>query len=113
MAEDFNGDGLNRGSGGRFFAASRDQAGACKPDRRRRSFNYSAYTTDFLEALAVQLLTLASAGARVWCIFDSTAYGSAITNAVDLADKLAGSLVGTVCENILRLQDSRSQSGDG
>ncbi len=50
---------------------------------------YSAYTNEFLDALVVKLLSLASTGARVWCIFDNTAFGSAMTNAVDLANKLA------------------------
>lgn len=44
---------------------------------------YSAYTAEFLSALAGQLATLAST-AQVWCIFDNTASGSAIQNAMEL-----------------------------
>jgi hypothetical protein len=37
--------------------------------------------------LAAQAASL-DAGARVWCIFDNTAFGAAIPNALELAAKL-------------------------
>jgi uncharacterized protein YecE (DUF72 family) len=49
---------------------------------------YSAYSSDFLTRLAVQLATLVRT-AEVWCIFDNTASGYAIENAGQLISKLA------------------------
>lgn len=48
---------------------------------------FSAYSGDFLNRLAAQLANL-GAGARVWCIFDNTASGSAAQNALELAATL-------------------------
>jgi uncharacterized protein YecE (DUF72 family) len=48
---------------------------------------YSAYRTDFLNKLSEQLAGLASA-AQVWCIFDNTASGAAIKNALELSEHL-------------------------
>lgn len=48
---------------------------------------YSAYSTEFLRALAEQLKALGEAG-QVWCIFDNTASGAAIENALELARML-------------------------
>ncbi len=48
---------------------------------------YSSYSDDFLNRLAEQLVELSSQG-RVWCIFDNTASGSAIRNALDLTAKV-------------------------
>jgi len=48
---------------------------------------FSAYSGDFLNALAAQL-TSSVAGARAWCIFDNTASGSAVQNAFELTAKL-------------------------
>jgi len=48
---------------------------------------YSAYSVDFLTRLSAQLVNLATR-ARVWCIFDNTASGSAIQNALGLNTKL-------------------------
>jgi uncharacterized protein YecE (DUF72 family) len=48
---------------------------------------YSEYTQSFLDNLAAQLVDLA-AQARVWCVFDNTASGFAIQNALDLTAKL-------------------------
>jgi uncharacterized protein YecE (DUF72 family) len=48
---------------------------------------FSAYSGDFLNMLAAQLASLV-AGARVWCIFDNTASGSAAENALELTAKL-------------------------
>ena len=44
---------------------------------------YSCYTDNFLELLAEKLTKLA-ANARIWCVFDNTASGSAISNALAL-----------------------------
>jgi len=49
---------------------------------------YSSYSDDFLNTLAAQLSDR-SARAQVWCIFDNTASGSAIQNAMALQNKLA------------------------
>jgi uncharacterized protein YecE (DUF72 family) len=48
---------------------------------------FSAYSGDFLNMLAAQLASLV-AGARVWCVFDNTASGSAVQNALELTAKL-------------------------
>ncbi len=48
---------------------------------------YSAYTEAFLEEIAVQILSLPPE-ARVWCVFDNTAAGAAMQNALQLAAKL-------------------------
>jgi uncharacterized protein YecE (DUF72 family) len=48
---------------------------------------FSAYSDDFLNILAAQLASVV-AGARVWCIFDNTASGSAVQNALELTAKL-------------------------
>lgn len=47
---------------------------------------YSAYTAEFLEPLAVELANTVKTGADVWCVFDNTAAGSAMTNALALVD---------------------------
>jgi uncharacterized protein YecE (DUF72 family) len=52
---------------------------------------YSAYSVDFLASLSEQLVNLATR-ARVWCIFDNTASGSAIQNALGLSTMLEQSL---------------------
>ena len=43
---------------------------------------YSAYDPAALDALKVRLEQAAHAGAGVWCIFDNTAEGAAIDNAL-------------------------------
>ena len=48
---------------------------------------YSAYTDNYLGMLAAQLANL-TAEARVWCVFDNTASGYAIQNALQLTAKL-------------------------
>jgi uncharacterized protein YecE (DUF72 family) len=48
---------------------------------------FSAYSSDSLNMLVAQLVSL-DARARVWCIFDNTALGAAIPNALELAAKL-------------------------
>ncbi len=47
---------------------------------------YSAYTAAFLEPFAVELINAAKSGADVWCIFDNTAAGSAMTDALTVLD---------------------------
>jgi uncharacterized protein YecE (DUF72 family) len=48
---------------------------------------YSAYAAEYLSTLAAQLATFAST-AQVWCVFDNTASGSAIQNAMELTAAL-------------------------
>jgi uncharacterized protein YecE (DUF72 family) len=48
---------------------------------------YSAYSDDFLDALSAQVTSLALR-ARVWCVFDNTASGAAIQNALALMTKI-------------------------
>jgi uncharacterized protein YecE (DUF72 family) len=45
---------------------------------------YSAYGREFLEELAITLESILSTGADVWCIFDNTAEGAALSNAFEL-----------------------------
>jgi uncharacterized protein YecE (DUF72 family) len=53
---------------------------------------YSAYSDDFLDALSAQV-TSRALRARVWCVFDNTASGAAIQNALALSAKLRQELV--------------------
>lgn len=48
---------------------------------------YSAYSSDFLSALAQNLREL-SRSAPVWCIFDNTALGAATGDALDITERL-------------------------
>jgi uncharacterized protein YecE (DUF72 family) len=48
---------------------------------------YSEYSGDFLNGLAAQLADLATR-APVWCVFDNTAAGFAVRNAIELTAKL-------------------------
>jgi uncharacterized protein YecE (DUF72 family) len=48
---------------------------------------YSAYSDDVLDALSAQVTSLALRE-RVWCVFDNTASGAAIQNALALTAKL-------------------------
>lgn len=45
---------------------------------------YSAYTAEYLAGLAARLQAIAAAGVPVWCLFDNTAAGAAVTNALAL-----------------------------
>lgn len=45
---------------------------------------YSAYAEAFLDALATEISDHEQAGRRVWCIFDNTAEGAALPNALSL-----------------------------
>jgi uncharacterized protein YecE (DUF72 family) len=50
---------------------------------------YSAYAPAVLDALLVRLQLAAASDASVWCIFDNTASGAAVPDALYLADGLA------------------------
>ncbi len=49
---------------------------------------YSAYSEDFLKGLA-QVIRARARKAAVWCIFDNTAAGAAVENALSLLEKLS------------------------
>ncbi|WP_225412576.1 DUF72 domain-containing protein [Stigmatella hybrida] len=49
---------------------------------------YSEYSEPYLEALATSISAHERAGRRVWCIFDNTAEGAAVPNALSLSGKL-------------------------
>lgn len=49
---------------------------------------YSAYTEEYLDALAVRIQADRAAGRQVWCIFDNTTLGAATRNALDLRSRL-------------------------
>ncbi len=51
---------------------------------------HSPYDTATLQALALKLRESADGGAEVWCIFDNTASGAAVSNALALLDKGRG-----------------------
>jgi uncharacterized protein YecE (DUF72 family) len=44
---------------------------------------FSSYAPDYVAQLATDLRTHAHAGRPVWCIFDNTASGAAMENALD------------------------------
>jgi len=50
---------------------------------------YSPYELPRLERLAVELQTATAEGQSAWCIFDNTASGAALGNALTLAQYLA------------------------
>jgi uncharacterized protein YecE (DUF72 family) len=52
---------------------------------------YSSYGMERIQTLADQLTRAAEAGSEVWCIFDNTAHGHALENALTLADFTAPS----------------------
>jgi uncharacterized protein YecE (DUF72 family) len=49
---------------------------------------YSAYTDEYLDALAARLQEAAGESREVWCIFDNTTLGAATRNALDLRERL-------------------------
>jgi uncharacterized protein YecE (DUF72 family) len=49
---------------------------------------YSSYSEDYLHSLAERVADLAPA-ADVWCIFDNTAFGAAVPNALTLREQLS------------------------
>ncbi|MGQ2979441.1 MAG: DUF72 domain-containing protein [Polaromonas sp.] len=51
---------------------------------------YASYDSATLQALALKLRESAGGGADVWCIFDNTAAGAAVGNALDLQALLGG-----------------------
>lgn len=51
---------------------------------------YSSYGKATLQALALKLRESADSGAAVWCIFDNTASGAAVSNALELKTLLGG-----------------------
>jgi len=52
---------------------------------------YSTYDASFLQRLSERLAVML-ARSDVWCIFDNTAHGAALENALDLRDQLRGSV---------------------
>jgi uncharacterized protein YecE (DUF72 family) len=50
---------------------------------------YSPYDDTYLDALATRIRTTEASGIPVWCIFDNTASGGAVINALDLIERLA------------------------
>ncbi|THC46563.1 DUF72 domain-containing protein [Massilia sp. Mn16-1_5] len=53
---------------------------------------YSAYSQEYLDALVRDLALHRAAGRRVWCIFDNTAAGEAVPNALDVLRATGGGL---------------------
>lgn len=51
---------------------------------------YSAYAEEYLDALAAQLTVQTASDRMNWCIFDNTAEGAAIVNALALRARCAG-----------------------
>lgn len=51
---------------------------------------YSAYDEPSIEAVAARIVEARNANAEVWCIFDNTARGEAVPNALTLMEKVAG-----------------------
>ena len=49
---------------------------------------YSAYSEEYIVALASRIRADAAAGRNVWCIFDNTTLGAATRNALDLRSRL-------------------------
>jgi uncharacterized protein YecE (DUF72 family) len=50
---------------------------------------YSAYTDDYLDALAARMRADRAAGRPVWCVFDNTASGAATRNALDVLTRVS------------------------
>lgn len=53
---------------------------------------YSSYPDDYLDRLAVTLDAHARSGRQVWCVFDNTAQGAAVPNALGLMARLESAL---------------------
>lgn len=51
---------------------------------------HSAYSETYLDCLAAEIAYKAHAGQRVWCVFDNTASGAAVPNALSLLERLQG-----------------------
>jgi uncharacterized protein YecE (DUF72 family) len=50
---------------------------------------YSAYDDAFIEAVAAQVRLAHGQNRNVWCIFDNTARGEAVPNALALIEQLS------------------------
>lgn len=50
---------------------------------------HSAYTEDFLDKLAEELKSYRAEGKTAWCIFDNTASGAAMPNALSLLERVS------------------------
>lgn len=51
---------------------------------------YSAYDAAFIAAVAARIIEARDAGRRIWCVFDNTARGAALPNALALMALLKG-----------------------
>ena len=49
---------------------------------------HSAYPDEYLEELADRINVYAHSGQQVWCVFDNTASGAAMPNALSLLQRL-------------------------
>jgi uncharacterized protein YecE (DUF72 family) len=49
---------------------------------------YSAYSQDFLSRMAEELSCLSKSATLAWCIFDNTASGAALGNALELIARI-------------------------
>ncbi|AOB31744.1 hypothetical protein AKI39_15140 [Bordetella sp. H567] len=49
---------------------------------------YSTYEEPFIEAVAARIVDARNSNTEVWCIFDNTAHGEAVPNALMLLEKL-------------------------
>lgn len=56
---------------------------------------YSAYADAYLDELAVRIGRAKEAGRQVWCVFDNTAAGAAVPNALSLLARLTEALPAT------------------
>ncbi len=54
----------------------------------------SSYTPEYLRRLATTLGEWRARGSDVWCIFDNTASGAAMANALELSDRSAAGMAG-------------------
>ncbi|MFC7516254.1 DUF72 domain-containing protein [Herbaspirillum sp. GCM10030257] len=71
---------------------------------------YSAYTDTYLDEIAVRIRAYLDGGSKVWCVFDNTANGAAVPNALSLIKRLKGFVdqVGPLDQSIQSLQSSQS-----
>lgn len=54
---------------------------------------YSSYADEYLASLAADIATHTADGRTVWCIFDNTASGAAVPNALDVLHARAGDAI--------------------
>ena len=50
---------------------------------------YSAYSSEYLRALATRISDDVRARRKVWCVFDNTTLGAATGNALELDEAIA------------------------